>query len=208
MRIVRIRDRQFISVLINVVNSNGAAIISPCNRKCRETFNIKLRNNRFNYFIVDRCFTDLNKTNLLGIGISYSLNHLIGDMSYLDALDIDIFGIKDLCLHGHLNTNQTHGGIRFNRFSTCIKADVKGNYAIIRDILSLKNFFGIIEIPGPLTDFFNLELNRLGKSTFRYINNDEDAVKLSLVMRQNFYFFQKFLFQKFFFQKFFFRKFL
>ena len=211
MRIVRVRDRQFITVLVNIVNSNGTLVISPCNSKCREAVNGKLRNNRFNYFFVDLCFTDLNKTSLLRIGISYSFGCTFRNMGYLDALDIDIFSIKVLCLYGHLNTNRTHGRIRFNQFSACIEADVKGNYAVIRDILSFKRFFDIIEIPGPLTDFFDLELNRLGKSTFRHINNDEDAVKLSLVMRENlfdrsFLLFQKFFFCKLFFQKVFFRE--
>ena len=51
----------------------------------------------------------------------------------------------------------------------------------------------------------NGEINRFCEGTFWHINNNEDAVKLGLVMRRNLY---NFLFCEFFFQKFFFYKFL
>ena len=72
---------------------------------------------------------------------------------------------------------------------------VKGTASLIQSSLGIRIVF---------IAFFkrrNRKFYRLGKSTFRYVNNNEYAVKLGLVMRENlfdrsFLLFKEFLFQE------------
>ena len=179
--------------------------VSPRNRKRRESIHLEGSVDLLDLIVID---VQLDQTvDFVGsIGNDFDRS-VLSDMRNGNAVLINSLGIHVL-RQNFLRQRQ----LDRNRFDwlnsvalTIDKTNIEREHAVELVSLCFQSFLGLAVGIGPLIEPLDLECYRLCKGAFRHVNNNEDAVELSLVMCGDLYFF---LFQEFFFQELLFCKFL